>query len=285
MPLSALLLVLCAAVAHSFWNVLLKRDTRRLEIQSGALVLTSIAAAPILVFYPLETVTAQGWLLIALSSVFESAYAFSLAAAYAAGEMSLVYPIARGTSPLIVTPLALLVFGERLSATGVFGIVLVVAGIYASHAEAARGAMGAAHARRAVAFALLTGVVTAGYSLVNRAGVRAVPLLLYAYLVFVLDAALVLAARRVRGDTAWPLGRALPWRTMLVVTVLMAASYLAVLSAMKIAPVGYVVAARESSILVTLVVSVLFLREPLSVGRVAGGLAIFAGLVVIALSR
>ena len=285
MPLSALLLVLCGAVAHSSWNVLLKRDTRRLEIQSGALLLVAIAAAPILVFYPLETVTMQGWLLIALSSLFESAYAFSLAAAYAAGEMSLVYPIARGTSPLIVTPLALLVFDERLSATGVFGILLVVAGIYASHAEAARGAMGTAHARRAVALALLTGVVTAGYSLVNRAGVRAVPVPLYAYLVFVLDAVLVLAARRVRGDTAWPLGRALPWRTMLVVTVLMAASYFAVLSAMKIAPVGYVVAARESSILVTLVISVLFLREPLSIGRAAGGLAIFAGLVVIALSR
>jgi len=59
----------------------------------------------------------------------------------------------------------------------------------------------------------------------------------------------------------------------------------AIASAMKIAPVGYVVAARESSILVTLVISVLFLREPLSVGRAAGGLAIFAGLVVIALSR
>jgi drug/metabolite transporter (DMT)-like permease len=65
----------------------------------------------------------------------------------------------------------------------------------------------------------------------------------------------------------------------------MCASYLAVLSAMRIAPVSYVVAARESSILVALLVSVVFLKESPTRGRIAGGLAIFAGLVVIALTR
>jgi drug/metabolite transporter (DMT)-like permease len=285
MPLSALLLVLGAAVAHTFWNFLLKRDARRLQIQSGALVLAAVAAAPVLLVYPLGAVSAEGWTLVVLSSLFEAAYAFALAAAYGAGEMSLVYPIARGTSPLIVAPVAVLAFGERLSAPGVLGIALVVGGIYASHAEAARGAVGRADARRAVALALLSGLMTAGYSLVNRAGVRAMPLPLYAYLVFLLDALLVAGVRRARGGAALPFRRDLPWGTMLLVTALMCTSYLAVLSAMRIAPVGYVVAARESSILVALVVSVLFLHEPPTLGRVAGGLAIFAGLVVIALSR
>jgi drug/metabolite transporter (DMT)-like permease len=184
-----------------------------------------------------------------------------------------------------VTPVALLAFDERLSVPGVLGIGLVVAGIYASHAEAVRDAVGAADARRAVGFALLSGIMTAGYSLVNRAGVRVVPLPVYAYLIFVLDAVVIVIARWLRGDAAWPLRRDLPWRTMALVTVLMAASYLAVLSAMRIAPVSYVVAARESSILVALLVSVLILREPPTPGRIAGGLAIFAGLVVIALTR
>jgi drug/metabolite transporter (DMT)-like permease len=285
MPLSALLLVLGAAFTHTFWNFLLKRDARRLDIQSGALVLAAVAAAPVLFFYSPSTITSEGWTLIALSSLFEVGYAFALNAAYGAGAMSLVYPIARGTSPLIVTPVALLAFDERLSVPGVLGIGLVVAGISASHAEAVRDAVGAADARRAVGFALLSGIMTAGYSLVNRAGVRVVPLPVYAYLIFVLDAVVIVIARWLRGDAAWPLRRDLPWRTMALVTVLMAASYLAVLSAMRIAPVSYVVAARESSILVALLVSVLILREPPTPGRIAGGLAIFAGLVVIALTR
>ena len=285
MPLSALLLVLGAAVVHTLWNFLLKRDPRRLDIQSGALVLVAVAAAPVVFWYSPATISAQGWVLIGLSALFEAGYAFGLNAAYGAGPMSLVYPIARGTSPLIVTPVALVAFDERLSMAGVLGIALVVAGIYASHAEAVRDAVGAADARRAVALALLTGIMTAGYSLVNRAGVRVVPLPIYAYLIFVLDAVVIVVARRVRGDAAWPLRRDLPWGTMVLVTVFMCASYLAVLSAMRIAPVSYVVAARESSILVALLVSVLILKESPTPGRIAGGLAIFAGLVVIALTR
>jgi drug/metabolite transporter (DMT)-like permease len=285
MPLSALLLVLGAAVSHTFWNFLLKRDPRRLDIQSGALVLAAVAAAPVLFVYPLSAISQEGWMLIVLSSLFEAGYAFALNAAYGAGAMSLVYPIARGTSPLIVTPVALIAFDERLSTPGVLGIVLIVAGIYASHAEAVRDAVGAKEARRAVAFALTSGLMTAGYSLVNRAGVRAVPLPIYAYLVFLLDAIVVALARRARGDAAWPLRRRTPWLTVAVVNVLMCGSYLAVLSAMRFAPVGYVVAVRESSILIALLVGVLMLREPPTPGRVAGGLAIFAGLVVIALTR
>ena len=139
--------------------------------------------------------------------------------------------------------------------------------------------------RRALALALLTGVFTACYSLVNKVGVSLVPVPLYAFLVFGVDAALIHLVRWVRGGLTLPLGRDAPWGRTVAVGVLMMAAYLAVLAAMAMAPVSYVVAAREVSIVVTAVLGVLVLRERHSATRIAGAAVIFAGLVVIALAR
>src|SRR6185295_5706740 len=126
----ALLLVLLAALCHSAWNLIVKTDARRLELQSGALVVGTLTCA------------------------------------YGAGDMSLVYPVARGSGTVLVAPLAVLLLGERLSPQGVVGIGLVVAGIFLSHGLG-RGALGGwavagAH-RRALGWALLTGALIAGY--------------------------------------------------------------------------------------------------------------------------
>ena len=115
MPPAALLLVLGAAVCHSLWNLLLKSEPRRLEVQSGALVVAVLLASPVLLLYPLGVISPYAWLLIVLSALFETAYVFCLTGAYAAGDLSLVYPVARGTAPLVVAPLAVAIFGERLS--------------------------------------------------------------------------------------------------------------------------------------------------------------------------
>jgi drug/metabolite transporter (DMT)-like permease len=291
MPALAVLLVLVAAVCHSTWNVLLKNEPRRLEMQSGALAVAVLLASPVLFVYPVGAVSGEGWALVLLSALFETAYVFSLTAAYATGDLALVYPVARGTAPLVVAPLAIVIFGERLPASGVLGIVLVVAGIYASHVGAVRAtsgpteAPGGAQGRTALALAVLTGTMTAGYSLVNRAGVRTMPVLLYGVLVIGLNAVLVLIARGFQGGLRVSLRRDAPWGRIVVVALLMMTAYLAVLAAMTMAPVSYVVAARETSIVVTVALSALVLREPPSWPRVIGALATLAGLVVLALSR
>lgn len=284
MPGAAVLLVLAAAVCHSTWNLLIKSEPRRLEVQSGALAVAVLVASPVLLVYPLGAVSWDGWTLVVLSALFETAYVFALTGAYAAGDLSLVYPVARGTAPLVVAPLAVVIFGERLPMAGALGIALVVAGIYGTHAGTARF-WSAAGGRRAVVLAVLTGTMTAGYSLVNRAGVRVMPVLLYGVLVIGINAGLVLLARGMRGDLGLSFRRDAPWGRIVVVALLMMGAYLAVLVAMTMAPVSYVVAARETSIVVTVALSALVLREPPSVARVGGALAIFAGLVVIALSR
>src|SRR5947208_2814489 len=184
MPLAALLLVLGAAVCHSAWNLLVKTDARRLEIQSGALVVGVVLGRP---------------------------------------------------------------------------------------ATRANG--------RALGLALLTGVFTAGYSLVNKLGVGLVPVPLYAFLVFGVDATLIHVVRWVRGGLTPPLGRDAPRGRTVAVGVLMMAAYLAVLAAMTMAPVSYVVAAREVSVVVTAALGALVLREPPSAARTAGQAEVVAGLV------
>jgi drug/metabolite transporter (DMT)-like permease len=285
MPLAALLLVLGAAVCHSAWNLLVKADARRLEIQSGALVVGVILCSPALLIHPLTGVSLTAWGVILLSGVLETAYVFALTAAYGAGDLSLVYPVARGTPPLLVVPLAIVLLGERPSAQGLAGIGLVILGIYASHAGLVGGRPAARANGRALALALLTGVFTAGYSLVNKVGVGLVPVPLYAFLVFGVDAALIHLVRWVRGGLTSPLGHDAPRGRAVAVGVLMMAAYLAVLAAMAMAPVSYVVAAREVSVVVTAVLGALVLRERHSAPRIAGAAVIFAGLVVIALAR
>ena len=284
MPLAALLLVLGAAFCHSGWNLLVKSDARRLEIQSGALVVGTLLCLPVVLVYSLGEISAAAWTVILVSGVLETSYVFALTAAYGAGDLSLVYPVARGIAPVLVAPLAVAFLGERLSAQGLAGIALVVVGIFLSH-----GAVGGAAAlranRRALGWALLTGAFTCGYSLVNKVGVRLVPVPLYAFLVFFVDAVLIHLVRWVRGGGAPPVRREAPWGRIVVVGVLMMAAYLAVLGAMARAPVSYVVAGREVSIVVAAVLGAVVLGERHSAVRIVGAGVIFAGLCVMALAR
>ncbi len=284
MPLAALLLILLAAACHTTWNLLLKRTPERLTTQAGALAWGVVLASPVLGLYSLREVPPAAWGLIVASAVFETGYVFSLTAAYGAGDLSLVYPVARGSATPLVVPLAILLLGERPSPSGFVGIGLVLAGVFGSDVGAFGREPLAAGRRRALALALLTGGMIAGYSLVNKAGVGLVAVPLYAYLVFVINVALVYLVTCARGD-ALPIPRPAAWPRTAVMGALMVTAYLAVLSAMSLAPVSYVVAAREVGIVVAALLGTLVLGEPHSLGRVTAAVVVFSGLVVLALSR
>ena len=279
----ALALVLGAAVFHSVWNLVLKSEPRRLEASLLALGAAVLLCAPVLFVYPLTGLPARAWMLVLLSGVFETAYLITLTAAYEVGDLSLVYPIARGIAPLVVTSFAVLVLGEHVSPPGLLGITLVVAGIFATHAGVLRSAADAG-ARPAVVLAALTGVMIAGYSLVNKVGVQTVPVVLYAFLVLFIDLCLLAIVLHLRGGFAWPGAGAPRWRAI-AIGVLMLGAYLGILTALSLAPVSYVVAGREVSIVVTALAGALVLRERHSPRRIAGAAVIFAGLVVLAFSR
>jgi drug/metabolite transporter (DMT)-like permease len=281
-PTAALALVLVAAASHCAWNLILKSQTHRAEISLGALVVGVSLALPAFLIYPLASVSAEAWALIALSAVFETAYMLLLAAAYQAGDLSLVYPIARGTPGVLIVPLSITLLGESLSGTGLAGIALVVIGIFGAHLP---GAHAAAGSMRAVGLALLTGVAIASYSLVNKLGVQRVPVPLYAALVFAADAVMLAVVLRAQGKLGWPPLPSGRWKPAVIVGVLMMGSYLGVLGAMALAPLAYVIAAREVSIVMTTLAGIALLGERATWRRLLGSACIFAGLVAIALSR
>ena len=301
MPLTAVVLVLVAAVVHGSWNLLLKREGGRSDVVLGALVVGVVLTAPLLAFYPLRSVSLEGWLLILLAALLETGYMLALSAAYAIGDLSLVYPIARGTAPIVVAPLAILLLGERPSLQGLAGVGLVVLGIFGSHASSLldRGPRmapdtpnaqrtpgdpaSASNARRAVGLAFLTGLTTAGYSLVNKVGVGLVPVPVYGVSVFALNVVFFAIVLRRRGPLL-RVGEPIRWRPMLVIGAGMMTSYILVLFAMSMAPVTYVVAAREVSIVVGAALGAFALRERHPVARITGAAIIFAGLVVLALA-
>lgn len=282
MPLAAVLLVLGAAACHTAWNLVFKSQADRAGVSLGALIVGVVLLLPVLLVYPVREVSPEAWALILLSGVFETAYVVGLTAAYQAGDLSLVYPIARGTPALVVVPLSIALLGERLTATGLLGIMLVVIGIFAAHRPGRTPAGG--DAGRAVVLALLTGLAISGYSFVNKLGVKIVPVPLYAMLVFAVDAVLLAVVLRARGPLRWPLARG-RWTAPVTIGVLMTGAYLGVLGAMTLAPLAYVVAAREVSIVMTTAAGVLLLGERASWRRLGGAALIFGGLVAIALSR
>jgi len=277
-----MLLVVGAAVCHSAWNLIFKSEPRRLQASLGALTIATALCAPVVLLYSPAALTPGTWALVLLSGALETAYVVALTAAYEIGDLSVVYPIARGTAPLLVVPLAILLLGERPSALGLLGIALVVSGIFAAHRPAHH--RGAASSGAAVGLAMLTGVLIAGYSLVNKVGVQRAPVPLYAFLVFAVDTVLLALVLVLRGHELWPRGR-LAWSRAAAVGALMLAAYLGVLGAMALAPVSYVVAGREVSIVITALAGALLLREPQSTRRTAAAAVIFVGLVLLAVSR
>jgi len=174
----ALGLVIGAAVIHAGWNALAKRAGDPLAFlwcAGGAGTLLCLPG----VLYALGR---WGFPLAALpfviaTIVLHSAYFFTLARAYRSGDLSVVYPIARGLGVVLVPVLALAIFDERLSPAGASGVALVVIGIFALHWRRRRAAI--ALLAPGSGWAIATGIIIASYSLVDKAGVTRLSPLAY----------------------------------------------------------------------------------------------------------
>jgi len=285
----ALLLVLIATLSHASWNLLTKQSRHRLAF----LWWTGVAGS--VLYLPAALVVASGWAPsaadwagVAGGAAIRAGYFVALGTAYARGDLSLVYPLARGTAPLLVPPLAVLLLGERPSLVGWAGIALIALGIYTLHLPGFGGAtwLGPFRALRSphAGYALLTGCFTTTYSLVDAWNIRrGVPPLLYAYLTIPV-AALLLTPVVARRSGALAAARRGGGLAILAVSVLMTGGYLLVLLALRLAPVSYVAPARELSIVVGTVLGVTALREPHAVPRLAGASLIVAGVLLLALA-
>jgi drug/metabolite transporter (DMT)-like permease len=281
----ALALILVAAVAHATWNLLSKRAS-----QADGLVfvwLVAVAAAvvwsPLFAGFLLVTGDRPTWgdlAVIGGSTALHLGYFLTLQRGYGAGDLSVVYPVARGTGPMLASLIAVLFLGERPSAVGVAGIALVGVGVFMLSGGGAGGDL------RGLVPGLVVGLFIAGYTVWDSRVVStfAVAPLMLNYLGEVGRALaltpVVLATRR---RLVLPVWREHRWR-ILGAAVLIFVSYLLVLVAFTMAPVSVVAPAREISVLIAVVLGGRLLAEGDLPRRLLAAGVILGGVVAIALS-
>ena len=288
MTLFALALVLTSAVAHAVWNLFAKRAGGGAPFiwlfeALAALLYAPLAFAVIAVQRP--RIGAAGFVFIAGSVLLHLAYFLLLQRGYQVGDLSLVYPLARGTGPTLSTAAAIAIFGERPTPLAIAGALLVAASVVILvSGPRTFGAAGGAGARWAIGYGLLTGVVIAGYTLWDKhaVGVLLVPPLLLNWgndlgrTLLMLPLAL---RQRDKVRAEWRAHR----REALGIAILSPLSYILVLTALVFTPVSYVAPAREVSILIGAALGARLLSEGDARRRLVAAGAMVLGVAALAL--
>jgi drug/metabolite transporter (DMT)-like permease len=276
MSTAVVALVLCAALLHASWNAVLKSGADRLRAITIMAIGAGLGALPLILLAPLPRLAA--WPYILLSAVLHVGYNLFLIRAYRAGDFSQAYPIARGSSPLLVALGAAVFAGEIPGWLTLGGVVLVSAGIISL--ARIRPAAGTKMPRHSPAAALATGAFIAAYTVVDGIGSR-----LnggpggYAGWLFVLDGlfmAVLFAVLR-RAPLANPWSR--ETRRALGGGVMSLFAYGIVIWALTLAPMGPVSALRETSVLFAMLIGRLFMHEKLTARRISACVVIACGAI------
>jgi drug/metabolite transporter (DMT)-like permease len=277
MSFTAFALVVAAACFHALWNLAAKRVSGNIGVLWLGLCTSGAALAPFALYSASESFDPAGLPYIITTGLIHAVYFGLLAASYRQGELSIVYPLARGTGVTGTALVAGAVIGERISALGALGIGSVCLGILLlGLREVRRPAQG-----RSCLLALLVGVTITAYSVVDKLGVGLVsPLVYLAGLTMVTGVALApFILLRYRQECLVAL-RHHKW-TSLWVGLGSMSTYLLILAAFRLANASYIVAARELSIAVAVVLGVVVLKEPLTVARTLSTAAIVVGVVLV----
>ncbi len=283
MTVFALLLVLTAALLHALWNLLAKRASGGIPFTWLFSLLTVVLWAPIIVVFVLiwhPTLDWLGVLFIFGSATIHLTYFLMLQRGYRHGDLSVVYPLARGTGPLLSMIGAVILLGERPTWLAVAGALLIIAGVFSI-------AGGPAMLRRrtavsGVGYGLLTGLLIATYTLWDKTAVSAVliaPLLLDYGSSFG-RTLLLLPAIRTRTNEVRYEWRVHRWEAI-GIAVLSSLAYILVLTAMVTAPVSYIAPARELSILFGALLGTWLLKEGNMRGRMLSATIMVAGIVLL----
>jgi uncharacterized membrane protein len=275
-PASALVLALGAAVLHASWNVLLAgaRDSQ------AATAVATLAGVALLIPVAVATggVGSGALPFAAVSAGLHVAYLALLARAYHGGEVSVVYPIARGGAPVLVLAVGAVMLGEGASTAQAAGVLAVSAGVFLVQS---RGPGPGRYARRDLLFGLAIAAVIAAYTLVDAEGVEHARAPAYLALLLTPAALIYAAALWLAGHG--PAMRAELRPRALVTGALVVGAYGAVLGALRLADAAPVAAVRESSVVMAALMAALFLREPVAARRLAGAVLVAGGVAAVAL--
>jgi drug/metabolite transporter (DMT)-like permease len=281
----AIALVLSAGLIHASWNYLLKKSGGGIGFVWTFAALSSVLYAPLAA----GVIVVQGFhfthealAFILASAVLHTAYYLLLDRGYRHGDLSVVYPLARATGPLLTIAVAIALLGERPGVVALCGAALIVGGAFFLAASPAK--LRRAGALHGIGFALLTGCMIASYTLVDKQAVSAIlipPLVLdWGANVGRVMVMLPLALRhREQIRTAWQRQR----KSVVLIALLCPLSYILVLTAMVFTPVSYVAPAREISILFAALMGTHWLQEGDVARRGAAAAAMALGVVALAL--
>lgn len=284
MSLSAISLVLAAGAIHASWNLISKKAGGGTDFVMLFSALGCIIYGPIALYLWLSRqahVEPAAWLWVALSGVLHFFYALALQRGYQVGDLSVVYPIARGSGPVLATVGAVAILGESVSWLSFLGLVLIVGGIFiVSGFRAHTGIV------TGIEYGLATGICIALYTLVDASVVRRVALipLLLDYGSNVTRTAL-LAPAMIHRRRALLKSFRVNGKEAIAVATLMPLSYILILYAMRLAPVTHIAPAREVSMLFAVLAGATFLGEPHPGRRMMGAGLIAAGVIFISVSR
>jgi drug/metabolite transporter (DMT)-like permease len=275
MSLAVFLAILFAAALHAGWNALVKLGLDRF---SSILFLALVQGGIALVLLPLFGLPPRAaWPWVAAGSALHSGYKLVLIRAYGHGDLSQVYPLSRGTAPLIVAVAGALFLGEGMAAARVAAVLAIAAGIMTM---AGRGGL----TRAGLSWALATAAFTASYTLADGVGARiAGAASAFTLTMFVLDGLIMLAyGLAARGPRA--VAALLPaWRGGLAAGAMSLGAYWIAIWAFTQAPLAMVAALRETSVLFAMLIGAVMLKEKLTPRRWVAGALILAGVALMRL--
>ncbi|SMC17657.1 EamA-like transporter family protein [Andreprevotia lacus DSM 23236] len=287
MSLTDLLLVIAAAVIHACWNLLAKRA------QGGGRLIWGYSLFSTIVYLPMAAWLIQRdglhwsalqWALVLASTFFNIGYAICLQRGYRLADMSVVYPLARGSGPLLSVSGAILLLGERPSWLAAVGALLVVGGVFMLAGGPAMFRWPDARLRAGLGYGLATGAFIACYTLSDGYAVQHLQIAPLLLCYFGSALRLLIMAPHALGDREDLLATfRSKWPHMLGIGALAPLSYILVLTAMQTAPISYVAPAREMSMLLGAFFGARLLGEGDVARRLAGAALIAAGVAGLAL--
>jgi drug/metabolite transporter (DMT)-like permease len=291
-PLSAFALILLAGIIHAGWNIAAKKANGDVRFSFQTSVFNMLIWAPVGITLGWNVVPGWGlteWGFVVLSGVLHIFYFIVLLRGYRRSDLTVVYPLARGSGPLLSSLAAVLFLGEKISAVGVAGIAGVVGGVFlvAGGPKLWRKAHDPVQRERVVKgirYGVITGGFIAAYTVTDSYAVKFLamsPILLDYFGNLVRMVLLAPVALKDRATTA-RMWRA-QWKYALLVAAVSPVSYVLVLYAVQQAPISHVAPAREVSMLFAALIGGHLLREGDRLLRLLGALFIAAGVVALAL--
>lgn len=282
-----LILLIMSAVCHASWNIIAKGAKDKLTFLWCQTAFAAIALA-FIVPWLCPAPDPKGYIFLAVSGLMQAAYYYLLAKTYSIGEISVVYPLTRGSAPVFVCIFSALLGFERITLPVFLSVLLIFAGIYIVNMNSLSVKEFTAPIRALInvpqtRLALLNGLTVAAYTISDNQSVNYTsPLMIY-WIIAVIPSVLMLPMTIKRGCIKEEVRTNAP--KIIIVSVLTFLAYFLVLVAMKYSEASYISSVREMSVVLVAIYSAVKLKEKFPAPKIIGAAAIFCGIVLLSVFR